>query len=406
MADLTYAGRYPAHADAPRMYGPDYNEDPAAFYRALRAHFGPVAPVLLDDDVPAWLVLGYRELHYVLSQPDLFAKDSRLWNAWDLAPPAWVHRPPVTWQDTVFWGDGPRHDRRSLAIHDALATVDSLELQTRLERIADRLIDSFVADGKADLIGQYAMQIPLAAVASMLGMAPDESAAFMRDLAVVLHQQPGLPEANARLRVAVRRYAAERRANPGHDLFSRLATHPASLSDEELAEDLLILFVMGQINTSGWIGNTLRLMLTDRRFATTLAGGRRSVAQAMAEVLWEDSPFANSLGRWATRATRLGTQRIQIGDLLVVGLAAANADPHVRPDVADGNQAHLAFGHGSHRCPLPAQEIAETIARTSVEVLLDRLPDVALDVDPASLVWAPTIIARGLAALPVSFTPA
>jgi len=34
----------------------------------------------------------------------------------------------------------------------------------------------------------------------------------------------------------------------------------------------------------------------------------------------------------------------------------------------------MSFGHGEHGCPYPAPELAEVIARTAVEVLLDRYP--------------------------------
>ena len=97
----------------------------------------------------------------------------------------------------------------------------------------------------------------------------------------------------------------------------------------------------------------------------------------MNEVLWEDTPTQNVAGRWASRDTQLGGRHIRAGDLLLLGLAAANADPQVRTDgsaLTGGNNAFLSFGHGEHRCPFPAQETAEVIARTGIEVLLDRLP--------------------------------
>jgi cytochrome P450 len=95
--------------------------------------------------------------------------------------------------------------------------------------------------------------------------------------------------------------------------------------------------------------------------------------------------------------------------MLVIGVAAANADPEVRPDPSagpGGNQAHLTFGHGEHRCPFPAQELAEVISQTSVEVLLDRLPDLTLAVPADDLLWNPAIWVRGLTTLPVTFTGA
>ena len=55
-----------------------------------------------------------------------------------------------------------------------------------------------------------------------------------------------------------------------------------------------------------------------------------------------------------------------------------------------GNGAHFSFGHGEHRCPFPAQEIAEVIARTGIEVVLDRLPDLDLAVPAASLTRRPS----------------
>jgi cytochrome P450 len=65
----------------------------------------------------------------------------------------------------------------------------------------------------------------------------------------------------------------------------------------------------------------------------------------------------------------------------------------------------VSFGHGEYACPVGAPEIAEQIARTAIEVLLDRIPDVELAVPADGLRWKETSIMRGLEALPVTFTP-
>ena len=164
----------------------------------------------------------------------------------------------------------------------------------------------------------------------------------------------------------------------------------------------------GHQPTADWIGNSLHLMLTDERFAASLFGGRNSVADAMNEVLWEDTPTQNVAGRWASRDTQLGGRRIRAGDLLLLGLQGANSDPQVRTDgsaLTGGNSAHFSFGHGEHRCPFPAQEVAEVIARTGIEVVLDRLPDIDLAIPAESLTRRPSPWLRGLAELPVRFTP-
>ena len=153
-------------------------------------------------------------------------------------------------------------------------------------------------------------------------------------------------------------------------------------------------------------------MLTDDRFAAALGGGRHSIGQAMNEVLWEDTPTQILAGRWASRDTRLADKTIRRGDMLLLGLAGANADPHVRQDLSDslapahsGNSAHFAFSYGEYRCPFPAQQIAEIIARTGIEVLLDRLPDLDLAVAATELTRRPSPFLRGMTSLPVTFTP-
>ena len=210
-----------------------------------------------------------------------------------------------------------------------------------------------------------------------------------------------------RVRDAMQRLVDSKRRVPGQDLTSRLLEHPAHLADQEIVLDLLVVLSIAHQPTSNWIGNGIRLMLTDPRFAATLSGGRATAGQALDEVLWEDTPTQNSIPRIATRDTQLGGQRIRARDLLVLGLAAANADPRVRPgaDLPVGNRAQMSFGHGEHGCPYPAPELAEVIAKTSIEVLLDRLPDLTLEVLAGSLEWRPSVWIRGLTSLPVAFTP-
>ncbi|MEV6872900.1 cytochrome P450 [Amycolatopsis sp. NPDC051128] len=388
------------------LYGPQFQQNSADLYAELRRAQGPVAPVLLDGDVPAWLVLGYREVQYVVSNPEVFGRDSRRWNAWDRVPPDWPLLPLIGYQPTLMFAEGAEHRRRAQALDDALGAVDQFDLGARAQQVADRLIDAFAGSGEADLITQYADGIPLPVVARMIGVPDAETDDLVRDVYQTHAAGEGANEAYARVREKVRRMVESKRTDPGPDVTSRLLAHPAALADEEITEDLLHLMNAGQLPTAYWIGNTLRLMLTDDRFAMTLSGGRRSVGQALNEVLWEDTPTQNFPGRFAVHDVRLGGRQIRKGDLIILGLAAANQDPLVRPDprTSTGNQAYMSFSHGEHRCPYAAQEIAKVIAEAAIEVLLDRLPDVVLAVPADALAWRPSPLFRGLAALPVKFT--
>ncbi|MBL7495319.1 cytochrome P450 [Frankia sp. CNm7] len=401
--------RYPTHVGATRLYGDDFHRDVAGVYRDLRARYGAVAPALLDGDVPVWLVLGYREAHFVLTRPELFDRDGTRWNALDLIPPDW----PQAWvlgadSNGLTWAGGEEHARRSTVLHDALAEVDLHELRARCERDADALIDAFAADGSADLMAEFAQQLPARVFTWLVGFPAARQAAITRDSLLVLTYDAEAMAAQERLTTGLAWLVAERAARPAFDVTSRMTHHPLAGPPETIVPDLRMVIAVGQQPTAHWIGNTLRLMLADPRFATTLAGGRNTVRRAMAEVLWEDAPTANTSAWWAVRACDLGAFRIQPGDMMVLGVAGAHTDPHIRPNgpaALRGNQAHLAFLAGPHRCPLPAQEIAEIIVAAALEVLLDRLPDVSLAVPSEELGWAPSPWIRGLTQLPVLFNP-
>jgi cytochrome P450 len=390
------------------LYGEQLAGDPAELYRSIRARFGPVAPVLLDGDIPAWFVLGYREVHLVTSNPALFARDCRRWNAWDRIPGDWPLMPYVGWTPSVMFAEGSEHQRRAGAIGDALDAVNRTELIAICRYVADRLIDGFAGKGEADLLADYAQQIPMRVIARLFGIPDSDTPALVRDIADSLDVAEKANAAHQRNYARVQQLVKAKHARPGRDVPSRMIAHPSGLTDDEIIIDLLVVMAAAQQPTANWIGNALRLMLSDDQFSLTLQGGRSSAGQALNEVLWKDTPTQNFIGRWAVQDCELGGQRVRGGDLLVLGLAAANADPRVHPSsFADSgiNRAHMSFGHGEHGCPFPAPELAEIMARTAVEVLLDRIPDVELAVPPAELRWRPSLWMRGLFALPARFSP-
>ncbi|KIF66346.1 cytochrome P450 [Streptomyces sp. AcH 505] len=401
----------PRHVDAVPLSGLAYQQTPSQIYRELRREHGAVAPVLLDGDIPAWLVLGYNEVSYVTGHDELFARDSRRWNQWPAIPADWPLMPYVGYQPSVLFTEAAEHQRRAGVITEALEAVDQFELALMCREISDGLIDSFAGSGQAELMSGYAHALPMRAVVRLCGMPAGggDTEELVRDLRISLDAAEGDDPVAAYLRVQSRieRLVKDKRNSPGSDVTSRMLTHPAALADDEVVQDLITVIAAAQQPTANWICNTLRLLLTDDRFALNVSGGRLSVGQALNEVLWLDTPTQNFIGRWAVRDTQLGGRQIKAGDCVVLGLAAANTDPQIWPEghVGAENSSHLSFSNGEHRCPYPAPLLADVIARTAVETLLERLPDVVLSVDPAELTWRPSIWMRGLMSLPVRFTP-
>ncbi len=128
---------------------------------------------------------------------------------------------------------------------------------------------------------------------------------------------------------------------------------------------------------------------------------------AVEELIRHTGPIGTGLARFATTDLDLAGTRVRRGDLVVTSLAAANraparfTDPH-RFDVRRGEAPHVGFGHGIHFCLGAA--LARLEAEVAIGTTLRRLPDLALAKPAERLEWRTSSL-RGLAELPVTFTP-
>ncbi|MFC1420759.1 cytochrome P450 [Streptacidiphilus cavernicola] len=391
-----------------RLYGPEAEADPMGLYEKLRAEHGTVAPVLVHGDLPAWLVLGHRENLDVARTPSRFSRDPRRWRDMQegRVGPAHPLAPIAAWQPLCNFVDGKEHERLRGAVNDGLARFDRRGVRRHVTRFANQLIDEFAPVGQAELVGQFAAHLPMLVMTQLLGMPEEYGPRLVEAARDMMKGTPTALASNDYIVGTLRQLVERRRAEPGEDFASWLIAHSSALSDNEVVEHLRLVLITAFETTANLIANTLRMVLTDRRFRASLAGGRMTLPDALEQVLWDEPPLTTILGRWATGDTELGDQRIKAGDLLLLGLAAGNVDPAIRPDPTvpvHGNRSHLAFSGGPHECP--GQDIGRAIADTGIDTLLMRLPDLRLAVPETELRWVSTLMSRHLVALPVEFTP-
>lgn len=395
----------PAH-DIVRLYGEEA-ADPVGLYGRLRKQHGAVAPVLIEGDVPAWLVLGYRENMDAARNPGRFSRDSRLWRDWNEGnvKPDSPLIPMVGWRPDCVSQDGEEHRRLRAAVNDSLARFDKRGVRRHIQRYADQLIDGFAAAGAAELVGTYADQLPMRVLTHLFGMPEETGPRLVEACAGLVKGGEKALEYNEYIGQALAELAERKRAHPGHDFASWLIEHPARLTDDEVQVHLRLVLVAANETTTALIANTLRVVLTDPRFRASLTGGLMTVPDAVEQVLWDAPPLAVCPARFATADMEFGGHRVRAGDLLLLGLAAGNADPAVRPDTTTsmhGNRSHLAFSRGPHECP--GQDIARAITDTAVDALLARLPDIHLSIPEEDLVWNSSTWSRHLDRLPAAFT--
>ncbi|MER5641500.1 cytochrome P450 [Kitasatospora sp. NPDC002227] len=391
-----------------RLYGPEAEADPAGLYEKLRAEHGEVAPVLLHGDLPAWLILGHSANLTAMRTPSRFSRDSRRWTAFQqgLVAPDSPLMPVIAWQPLCVFADGEEHRRLRAAVTDSLGRFDRRGIRRHVTRFTDQLIKEFGPTGQAELVAQFAEHLPMLVMTQVVGMPEEYGPRLVAAARDLMKGTETAVASNEYVVATLRRMMERKRVAPGADLVSWLMQHEAGLTDDEVLEHLRVVLLAANETTVNLIADTLKMVLTDPRFRAHLSGGHMTLPDALDQVLWDSAPMSLVAGRWATGDTELGGRQIRTGDMLLLGLAAGNVDPAVRPDLAKplhGNRSHLAFGGGPHECP--GQDIGRAIAETSIDILLTRLPDLHLAVPESELTWTSAWISRHLVELPVRFTP-
>lgn len=126
---------------------------------------------------------------------------------------------------------------------------------------------------------------------------------------------------------------------------------------------------------------------------------------AVEELVRFDGPAVRSAPGRATVELTIGGTTIAEGDIVVVGLAAANRDPRrfpepARLDLLRDPAGHLGFGHGLRPCPVAAP--ARVTAQVAIGALLRRFRQFSLAVPVDQLDWLPDESRRSLRSLPVT----
>ncbi|MEV8129064.1 cytochrome P450 [Streptomyces sp. NPDC085944] len=397
-----------APGTAAALYGPELDGNTLpALYEQLRGEYGPVAPVTIAPGVDAWLVLGHRELLRLTREEQDFSHDPRRWSLLreGRVPADSPILPMVGWRPALLFADGQQHRRMRTAVSDALGGINGHELRRSVRATAEALIAGFAEHGEADLVAAYARTLPMRVIAGLLGLDDRTGRELVEAVAGLASATSGARDASRRMGAILHELIAEKRRARGDDIVSALLHHPARLTDEEVLHNLVVMFVAGNQTTVNWIATALRILLCDPALRSSLTGGHLGVDDALDLVLWRFPPTQNFPARYATRDMSFGGQDVRAGDMLILGLAAANADPEVLP--ADGapvvgNRSHLAFGAGPHTCP--AQDPARLITRTAIDTIRHRLPDLELAVPEGELKWVNSPWSKGLGTLPVRFT--
>lgn len=159
--------------------------DPRSIYRKLREDWGNVAKVELEPGVPAWLVMGYRELLTITRQEQIYSRDSRNWrHMYDgVVSPDSGLLTMMGWRtSSVIGSDGAEHRRLRRPLEDGIARIDQRRVRRHVEELSTELIAGFSERGRADMVTEYATIVPMLSLASLFGLDSVESQELLDSL--------------------------------------------------------------------------------------------------------------------------------------------------------------------------------------------------------------------------------
>ena len=351
-------------AVAPDIVSAAFKADPLPACAHLRAE-QPVARVSVPGvSGEAYLVTRYEDAAAVL-RDERFAKDAR--NARDpgnLRLP-WVPGALKPLMHTMLDSDGAEHHRLRGLVRDTFAPRYVAQLEPRAQQVAGELLERMAAAGKADLVADFALLLPLTLISEILGVDERDRLRFRRWFnSLVAASAMGstslrlllkLPDILAMMRF-LRRLVAERRERPRDDLVSRLAGAGEDgdrLSENELLAMVALLLIAGYETTVNLIATGTLLLLTHPGELVRLRQDPELMGPAVEELLRLGSPVDVATERYAREDVEVAGVTIPRGSLVLVGIVSANTDDArfeepERLDLAREDHHHVAFGLGPH----------------------------------------------------------
>ncbi|KPC61098.1 cytochrome P450 family protein [Streptomyces chattanoogensis] len=388
-------------------------DDPYAAYAALR-EAGPVHRITGADGQPAWLVTRYDDVRGAFTDPRL-SLDKR-----HAAPGGYsgFALPPAL-DANLLNMDPPDHTRVRRLVVKAFTPGRIDALREPVRRIADELLDAMEErGGQADLIADYAGQLPIIVICDLLGVPQRDRHDFRAWTDTLITPDPTKPQQMKQAIGAMLEFytglIATKRAEPGDDLLSDLiavrddAAGPADdrLTEDELTSLAFLILFGGYENVVHLIGNAALGLLEHPDRLDQLRRNPADLPAVVEEFMRYDGPAPLAIRRFAKEDLEIGGVRIPAGDSVLLAVASANRDPARFPDPDRFDHGrdlsgHLALGHGIHYCLGAPLARVETV--TALDALIGRFPGLRLALPQAELRRRRSLRARGLISLPVTW---
>lgn len=394
---------------------PQARANPQALYAEMRREQPAYRHVWSDSKLPLWVLTRYEDCVLVL-------KDQRLGkNIHRSLPPEIAkryHPPPDPnnpWSivsQHMLDQDPPEHTRLRALVHKAFTPRMVEDLRPRIQQIASDLLDAMGDHGETDLLNAFAFPLPVTVIAEMLGIPAADRDQFRKWTKVLLFSVDFSENEEALMEFGMymNNMIHERSENPQNDIISALVQAEEdgdTLNHMELLSMLFLLLVAGHETTVNLIGNGMLALMQHREQLDALRENPELIRSAVEEMLRYNGPVDLATTRWAFEDVELSDGSvIPKGEPVWASLLAANRDPAQfedpdRFDIRRDPNKHIAFGNGIHYCV--GAPLARLEGAIAINALVQRLPQIDMAADPATLEWSTMPIIHGMTTMPVRY---
>lgn len=402
----------------PDLGSPEVAACPYAFYDKARA----TAPAYRIPSLGGYLVSRYEDVCAVARDPKSFTSRRPALAAGD---PEFeeIRAKGYPAVPALVTCDPPEHTRYRKLVNKPFTPVASGRHEPLIRQTITDLIDGFIADGKVELMSQFALPFPTRVIGSILGVTDEALTNFGKWADNIAEIASGYVPRERGLEctrgiVEMQLYFAdlieERRLRPTDDLVSALVSAREDgerpLDVPEILELIRIFVAGGSESTASLLGSAFYLLLTHPDQFERVRADHSLIPQMLEEVLRLESPVQWNPRMVMTEGVAVGDVAIPVGSRMMLGWGAANRDPQRfgpdadRFDIFRSGPQHAAFGHAYHFCL--GAPLARIEARIACEQLFSRLHDIELAVPAEELSFVSHGVVRRIEALPLRFTAA
>ena len=393
-----------ASIQVPDLASPGFKANPYPFYARLRNEAPALRTTILTR--PVWLVTRYDDVLQVL-------KDDRFANDWSPRMPWLLLRFARPMTRGMLSRDAPDHTRLRTLVGKAFTPRLVERLRAQVESITEELLTAAAANGRFELVRDFALPLPLKIISGLLGIPEADSLRFHRLSRTMLAVAStfglirSLPDSWLFMR-HLHKLFAERRARPQDDLVTALVEAEEAgdkLSEDELVAMTMLLLVAGYETTVNLIASGTLALIQHPEQRERFLQSPALAESAVEELLRFTSPLEIASFRLVLQEVALAGVTLPPGELVTAVLGSANHDESQFPepeklDLARSPNRHLGFGMGAHFClGAPLARLEGQIALTA---LFRRFPNLRLAVPPDSLRWRASLLLRALEELPLA----